>query len=85
VDKDIKVVLTEAQTDPIVAPFCLTDGRPYNLGRLGDLLKHCQDALEGFISQKRDAFPRFYFLCDGTLLEVISDFCYKFGLYFLFN
>ena len=44
-----------------------------NLERLGDLLAKIQKALGEYLERERSAFPRFYFVGDEDLLEIIGN------------
>lgn len=43
------------------------------LTQMLDQLQRCQKALNEFLEEKRSAFPRFYFIGDDDLLEILGQ------------
>ena len=74
IDKNWVKIMTKGNEQPIAVTYI--DGNdslkqllPYML----EQLELCQKALSGYLDQKRAAFPRFFFVADATLLEVLSQ------------
>ena len=53
--------------------FCCGDDVLKGVPYLKDQLDVCQRALSSYLEQKRGAFPRFYFVSDAILLEILSQ------------
>ena len=68
IDKQWVKIMSKAYEVKNVVLFCygneLLAGLPY----LQDQLDACQLQLSAYLEQKRNAFPRFYFVSDGVLL-----------------
>ena len=58
---------------PLVLDIITIPGVQRNLERLGDLLAKIQKALGEYLERERAAFPRFYFVGDEDLLEIIGN------------
>ncbi len=76
VDADFRQLLTGIVQDTRVVSF--VNGRRGNelrdqLASMQDQLTRCQRALTEFLEEKRNLFPRFYFLGDDDLLEVLGQ------------
>ena len=61
------------QRDPKVVSLCSVAGIKDTLDTILDQLDRCQKALNDFLEEKRDKFPRFYFLGDDDLLEILGQ------------
>ncbi|NWT16478.1 DYH1 protein, partial [Vireo altiloquus] len=73
VDKDWRQVMKSANANPEVISLCPD---PELLGKLQNcnkLLELVQKGLSEYLETKRAAFPRFYFLSDDELLEILSQ------------
>ena len=73
IDKEVRVLLKEAETTKNVLNSCNAEGL---LGKLEDLEKRldtCMKSLDEFLAAKQREFPRFYFVSDADLLDILSN------------
>eukprot|EP00965_Chrysotila_dentata_P148664 4908922-Pleurochrysis_carterae.AAC.1 len=59
--------------DPRVFSLLRVPQLSETLSSVLDQLERCQKALSDFLEQKRQAFPRFYFIGDDDLLEILGQ------------
>lgn len=76
VDESFKDIVNTVVRDPKL--FYLADEQifpklPDNLRNMLDQLERCQKALTEFLEAKRSAMPRFYFIGDDDLLEILGQ------------
>eukprot|EP00760_Papus_ankaliazontas_P016261 PhM_4_TR16775/c0_g1_i1/m.22691/K10414/DYNC2H, DNCH2; dynein heavy chain 2, cytosolic len=72
VDKDFVGIMEEINSDPHVMVLAEKDYRD-RLKQMLEQLERCQKALNEFLESKRDRFPRFYFIGDDDLLEILGQ------------
>ncbi|RDD38836.1 Dynein heavy chain 1, axonemal [Trichoplax sp. H2] len=72
-DRIWRKIMKNAKENPQVISLC-PDGRMLeNLKECNRLLDQVQKGLSDYLETKRTAFPRFYFLSDDELLEILSQ------------
>jgi dynein heavy chain 2 len=59
--------------DRKVMELCSIAGFKETLDTILDQLERCQKALNDFLEEKRNKFPRFYFIGDDDLLEILGQ------------
>ena len=67
-----KKIMADTQKNPNVAEQCSSDGRFAQLQDCFDQLEACQKSLSDYLETKRTSFPRFYFLSDDELLQILG-------------
>ena len=73
VDSDFKAIMSDIKKDPRVVSLCRIKGIRTTLSTLQDQLARCQKSLNEFLEEKRSVFPRFYFIGDDDLLEILGQ------------
>ena len=74
IDKNWVKIMSKGNEAPNVINYIYgNDVLKQLLPHMIEQLELCQKALSGYLDQKRAAFPRFFFVADATLLEVLSQ------------
>ncbi|GFS18450.1 dynein heavy chain 1, axonemal [Elysia marginata] len=66
-------VMRMAKTNPKVITICPDEDMLSDLRKCIELLDHVAKGLSDYLETKRGAFPRFFFLSDDELLEILSQ------------
>ena len=64
--------MAKAEETMLVVPCCANEVLCAQLPVMYSELEKCQKSLEGYLEQKRNKFPRFYFVSNPVLLEILS-------------
>jgi len=73
VDEEFKRVMYQLESNKLVVSFAEIIGIRDKLPQMAQQLDVCQRALSDFLEDKRSSFPRFYFLGDDDLLEILGQ------------
>lgn len=73
INSEFLTVMKKVNKSPFVLDILNIPGIQKNLERLADLLVKIQKALGEYLEKERSSFPRFYFVGDEDLLEIIGN------------
>jgi dynein heavy chain 2 len=73
VDDELRGILLDVKRDNRVLSLVNRTGLKGMLTQMLDQLQRCQKSLNEFLEEKRSAFPRFYFIGDDDLLEILGQ------------
>jgi dynein heavy chain len=72
-DSEFKELMKEAVEEPNCAAVCTVEGRQDILLSLMQRLELCQKSLNEYLDQKKKIFPRFYFVSNVALLDMLAN------------
>lgn len=73
IDKDFRYIMRDIASNPKIITLVKINNIQMIIESLLNQLQHCQNTLAAYMTGKRDLFPRFYFLSDDDLLEVLGQ------------
>ena len=73
IDMEWKEMMREASEDPGVIVACTADGREEQLNGFFAGIEACEKALNQYLEEKKRIFPRFYFVSNQALLDILSN------------
>ena len=73
VDAEFKELMRDVQGRPGVVAACTLDGREQALTNMHKELEKCEKALNEYLEVKKGIFPRFYFVSNAALLDILSN------------
>jgi dynein heavy chain len=73
IDANWKTLMGSAESVPAVIESCSTEGRSELLQKMNVGLDQCEKSLFMYLETKRMAFPRFYFMANAALLDILSN------------
>merc|ERR1719188_273101 len=56
-----------------VVEICCAEGREDTLRNICEGIETCEKSLNEYLEQKKKAFPRFYFVANQALLDILSN------------
>lgn len=73
INTEFQTVMKKVYKSPFVVDVMNIQGVQKSLERLKDMLQKIQKALGEYLERERSSFPRFYFVGDEDLLEIIGN------------
>ena len=71
--KDLMAGVVGNGSSGSVVGICCADGREELLARLNAGIELCEKSLNDYLDQKKKIFPRFYFVSNQALLDILSN------------
>ena len=72
-DREWKDLMMSVGQLTSVIDICCAEGREELLSRLNGSIELCEKSLNDYLEQKKKVFPRFYFVANQALLDILSN------------
>ncbi|CAG9311235.1 unnamed protein product [Blepharisma stoltei] len=73
IDNDFREIMADARANCKVIEATTLEGRETTLKTLNEQIESCESALNEYLAQKKKQFPRFYFISNQALLDILSN------------
>ncbi len=73
IDDDFRMIMRDAERDNRVVSLLKIGSVKSILTNMLERLERCQKSLNEFLEEKRSSFPRFYFIGDDDLLQILGQ------------
>jgi dynein heavy chain len=73
IDSEFKELMKDATGVPNAVDACSVDGRAEGLKSMMQRLEMCQKSLNEYLDMKKKIFPRFYFVSNVALLDMLAN------------
>mmetsp|Transcript_26845 Transcript_26845/g.4872 ORF Transcript_26845/g.4872 Transcript_26845/m.4872 type:complete len:84 (+) Transcript_26845:4647-4898(+) len=65
--------MTDAKENPLITEATTAEGREETLVQISEQIVTCENALNDYLEGKKKSFPRFYFVSNQALLDILSN------------
>ena len=73
IDSDFRGIMGEVKANPLIVGLASIPNLTSTVQSMNDQMDRCQRALNDYLEEKRSRFPRFYFIGDDDLLEILGQ------------
>ncbi|CAK0903564.1 unnamed protein product [Prorocentrum cordatum] len=72
-DNQWKDLMLDASGSYLIVDICCFEGREDALNKISEGIDTCEKSLNEYLEQKKKIFPRFYFVANQALLDILSN------------
>ena len=73
IDTEFRAIMAEVKANPLVMGLASVPQLSQTVTGMNEQMDRCQRALNDYLEEKRSKFPRFYFIGDDDLLEILGQ------------